>query len=114
MTGGQGADVIVETVGGANLNDSLKALRLDGHISVVGFLAGAQSSIDLISLNLKRATIRGLSVGSRQDFADMLNAITTNKIKPIVDRIFPLARAAEAFAYLESGGHFGKVVVEIQ
>ena len=112
MTDSEGADVVVETVGGSNLNKSLEALRLDGHISVVGFLAGVQSPINLISLNLKRAKISGLSVGSRQDFADMLKAISANKIKPVIDRTFPLDQTAEAFAYLESGGHFGKIVIE--
>lgn len=112
MTDGKGVDVVVETVGGSNLNKSLEALRLDGHISVVGFLDGVQSPINLISLNLKRAKINGLSVGSRQDFADMLKAISANKIKPVIDRTFSLDQTAEAFSYLESGGHFGKVVIE--
>ena len=90
VTDGEGVDVIVETVGGDNLNKSLEVLRLDGHISVVGFIAGIQSQINLISLNLKRAKIIGLSVGSRQDFADMLKAISVNKISPVIDRVFSL------------------------
>lgn len=113
MTDGEGADIVVETVGGSNLNKSLEALRLDGHISVVGFLAGVQSPINLISLNLKRAKINGLSVGSQQDFADMLKAVSANKIKPVIDRTFPLDQTAEAFSYLESGKHFGKIVIEL-
>jgi len=113
MTDGEGADVVVETVGGNNLNKSLEALRLDGHISVVGFLDGVQSPINLISLNLKRAKIHGLSVGSRQDFLDMLKTISVNQIKPVIDKIFPLKQTAEAFSYLESGSHFGKIVVEL-
>ena len=112
MTDGEGADVVVDTVGGSNLNKSLEALRLDGHISVVGFLDGVQSPINLISLNLKRAKINGLSVGSRQDFADMLKAISENKIQPVIDRTFPLDQTAEAFSYLESARHFGKIVIE--
>ena len=113
MTDGEGADVVVETVGGSNLNKSLEALRLDGHISIVGFLDGVQSPINLISLNLKRAKINGLSVGSQQDFADMLKAVSANKIKPVIDRTFPLDQTAEAFSYLESGRHFGKIVIEL-
>jgi len=112
VTDGEGVDVIVETVGGDNLNKSLEVLRLDGHISVVGFIAGIQSQINLISLNLKRAKIIGLSVGSRQDFADMLKAISVNKISPVIDRVFPLDQTAEAFTYLESGEHFGKIVID--
>jgi len=112
MTDGEGADVIVETVGGSNLNKSLEALRLDGHISVVGFLEGMQSQVNLISLNIKRAKINGLSVGSRQDFADMLKAISVNKTKPVIDKLFSFEQTAQAFAYLESGSHFGKIVIE--
>lgn len=112
ITEGEGADVIVETVGGSNLNKSLEALRLDGHISVVGFLEDVHSQINLISLNLKRAKINGLSVGSRQDFADMLKAISINHIKPVIDKSFSFDQTKQAFRYLESGDHFGKVVIE--
>lgn len=111
-TNGEGADVVVETVGGSNLNRSLEALRLDGAISIVGFIAGVESAINLVSLNLKRARISGLSVGSRQDFADMLTAIATTGIRPVVDSVFSLDQTTEAFSYLESGKHFGKVVIE--
>lgn len=111
-TAGKGVDLVVETVGGHNLNRSLQALRLDGHISVVGFLNGRQSPIDLVSLNLKRAQLHGLSVGSRQDFADMLTAIAANQIHPVIDRTFPLEATPDAFRYLASGRHFGKVVIE--
>lgn len=113
MTAEEGADVVVETVGGSNLNKSLKALRVEGHISLVGFLGGVESVIDLISMNLKRATITGLSVGSTRDFADMLQAVAANGIKPVIDATFPLEQAREAFSYLESGGHFGKIVIEL-
>lgn len=112
-TAGEGADLVVETVGGDNLNQSLEALRFDGHISVVGFLDGMQSPLNLVSLNLKRAKIHGLSVGSRQDFANMNQAISVNAIRPVIDRTFPFAAAQDAFRYLASGQHFGKVVIEL-
>lgn len=111
ITDDQGVDVIVETVGGSNLNKSIDALRLDGHISIVGFLEGMESQINLVSLNLKRAKINGLSVGSRQDFSDMLRAISANNIKPVIDQSFSFENIIEAFSYLESGNHFGKIVI---
>jgi len=111
-TAGEGADLVVETVGGDNLNQSLEALRFDGHISIVGFLEGMQSPLNLVSLNLKRAKIHGLSVGSRQDFANMNQAISVNAIRPVIDRTFPFTAAQDAFLYLASGQHFGKVVIE--
>jgi NADPH:quinone reductase-like Zn-dependent oxidoreductase len=113
LTDGEGADIVVETVGGSNLNMSLNALKLEGHISIVGFLGGVESSIHLIAMNLKRATLSGLSVGSTRDFADMLKAIAANKIKPVIDATFSLEQTAEAFSHLESGGHFGKIVIEL-
>lgn len=112
ITDGKGVDLVVETVGGDNLNKSLDALRLDGHISVVGFLEGMESRINLVSLNLKRAKVHGLSVGSRQDFSDMLRAISVNNISPVIDASFPFAQTADAFSYLESGSHFGMIVIE--
>lgn len=112
MTDGEGADIVVETVGGTNLNTSIKSLRLEGHISVVGFLGGVESAINLISMNLKRATLSGISVGSTRDFADMLKGLAANEIKPVIDTTFTLERTAQAFSYLESGGHFGKIVIE--
>lgn len=113
MTGGAGVDRVVETVGGKNLGESLKALKAEGHISVVGFLSGKEGSIDLIALNLLRATITGVSVGSTDDFRDMLSAVSTHELKPVVDSTFPLDRAIDAFRRLESGRHFGKVVIEL-
>lgn len=113
ITDHQGVDLIVETVGGRNLEQSLKSLRPQGHISCVGFLSGVEATVNLISLNLKRATIEGVSVGSTDDFHDMLAAVSANGIQPVIDSQFPLDQAIRAFRHLESGKHFGKVVIEI-
>ncbi len=64
MTDGKGVDVIVETVGGSNIGRSLKALRMGGHIAVVGLLDGFEAKIDILSLIHQQATIRGMEVGS--------------------------------------------------
>ncbi|UJX42949.1 NAD(P)-dependent alcohol dehydrogenase [Desulfovibrio sp. JY] len=112
ITHGEGADIVVETIGGSNLAKSIHALRLGGHIAVVGFLGGVESTINLIAFNLKHANIYGFSVGNTRDFADMLRAVEANAIPPIIARSFPLEQTAAAFSYLESGRHFGKVVIE--
>jgi NADPH:quinone reductase-like Zn-dependent oxidoreductase len=91
----------------------LNALRPQGHISVVGFLSGVEASVNLIALNLNRATITGISVGSTDDFTDMLTAISAHGMKPVIDSTFPLDRTVDAFKRLESGKHFGKVVIEL-
>ena len=113
MTDGKGVDVIVETVGGNNLERSLKTLRMGGHISIVGLLDGMKSKIDVLSLMHQQATIRGMEVGSKQDFEAMDREIEARDIHPVVDRLFSLEQSQEAFAYLERGLHFGKVVVTL-
>lgn len=112
-SGGNGVDLVVETVGGANLQQSLESLQPEGHISVVGFLAGVTASLNLVALNLKRASLAGVSVGSRQDFEDMLAAISHHSLRPIIGATFPLEKMREAFAFLKSGAHFGKIVITL-
>ena len=111
MTEEKGVDVIVETVGGSNLKRSLKALRMGGHISIVGLLDGFKSEIDVLSLIHQQATIRGLEVGGTHQFIEMNREIENQNLHPVIDRIFPLEQIQEALLYLEKGLHFGKVVV---
>jgi NADPH:quinone reductase-like Zn-dependent oxidoreductase len=105
--------LVVETVGGTNLQLSLESLRPQGHISVVGFLSRMSENLNLVDLNLKRATLTGVSVGSRQDLEDMLAAIVHHALKPVVGATFPLAQTPEAFEFLKSGSHFGKVAITL-
>lgn len=113
ITDQQGVDLVVETVGGSNIEQSLRSLRPQGHISVVGILAGVEAHINVIPLMLNRATITGLSVGSTDDFHDMLAAVSAHGMKPVIDSVFPLEQTIQAFRHLESGKHFGKVVIEL-
>ena len=111
MTQGKGVDVIVETVGGRNLDRSLNALKMGGYISVVGLLDGFQANIDVLALMHQEATIRGLEVGGTHQFEAMNREIEARDIHPIIDRVFPLEQIQEAFEYLDRGLHFGKVVI---
>ena len=113
MTGGKGADVIIETVGGNNLRRSLNVLKMGGHISIVGLLDGFKSEIDVLSLIHQQATIRGLEVGGTHQFEAMNRAMEAWNLHPVIDRIFPLEEIQEALSYLEKGSHFGKVVVSL-
>lgn len=112
-TSNEGVALVVETVGGDNLAKSLAALRPQGHISVVGFLAGTTANIDLIALDLKRATMTGVSVGNTENFRDMLTAITQHRLKPVIDATYPLEKTAEAFRHMKGGSHFGKLVINL-
>lgn len=113
MTGAKGVDVVIETVGGSNLGQSLNVLRMGGHISIVGLLDGFEAEIDVLSLIHQQATIRGLEVGGTHQFAAMNQEIEILDIHPVIERIFPLEQIQEALAYLESGSHFGKIVVAL-
>lgn len=113
MTEDQGVDVIIETVGGRNIERSLKVLKMGSHISVVGLLVGFEAKINVLSLLHQHATIRALEVGSKQDFAAMNRAIATENIHPVIDKVFPFEQAQQAFEYLDQGLHFGKVAIAI-
>jgi len=79
---------------------------------LIGVLAGA-GSFNPIHVLMKAITLRGVFVGSRAMFEDMNRLIVGEGVKPVIDRVFPFAEAAEAFRHLESGAHFGKVVVRV-
>jgi NADPH:quinone reductase-like Zn-dependent oxidoreductase len=111
FTQGNGVDMVVETVGGENLGRSLNVLRMGGHISILGVLDGFDTQLDTLTLLNKQATIKGMEVGSKQDFAEMNRAIAANDIHPVIDKVFPFEQAQQAFEYLDRGLHFGKVAI---
>lgn len=113
ITGGLGADHVFEMVGGAGLNQSLNALRMGGTISIIGLLGGGVGEVNTIKFFSKNANVYGVEVGSREMFEEMNRFIEANNIKPVVDKVFEFAEFKEALKYLESGSHFGKVVVRL-
>ncbi|MGB7791471.1 MAG: zinc-binding dehydrogenase, partial [Terrimicrobiaceae bacterium] len=104
-------DHVVEVGGAGTLPKSLSAVRLGGAISVIGVLSGG-SGVDPGRVLMKSVRLQGIFVGSRLMFEHMNRAIAVNKLKPVIDKIFPFDEAREALAYLESGAHFGKVVLK--
>ncbi|KPM39351.1 hypothetical protein AK830_g7205 [Neonectria ditissima] len=113
---GEGVDIVVEIGGGATLKQSLNAVKMDGLTSVVGLRAGANPAEQpaLLDMFFHFCTMRIARVGSRVQFGDMNRAIEVNDIKPVIDdRVFGLEEAREAFTYLESMRHFGKVCIEV-
>jgi NADPH:quinone reductase-like Zn-dependent oxidoreductase len=111
LTNGNGVDHVVEVGGAGTLPKSVNAVRLEGRISLIGVLASG-SGFDPIKVLMKGLRLQGIFVGSRQMFEAMNKAIATNHLKPVIDRTFPFAQAREALAYLESGAHFGKIVIQ--
>ena len=112
LTGGRGADLVVEVGGPGTLAKSIGAIRYCGHISSVGNLAG-KSTIDPGTLFAKRASMCGIQVGSRDMFEAMVRAMEVAKLEPVIDRVFGFTEARAAYEYLASGKHFGKVVITV-
>lgn len=113
---GQGVDHILEVGGPRTMAQSLKAIKMDGVISIIGFLGGGSSKDQPSFLECLNhvCIVRGILVGSRLQFEEMNLAIDANKIKPVVDsRIFKLEEAREAYEYMWDQKHFGKLVIKV-
>jgi len=114
ITGGRGADLVVETVGASNLPRSLRAAALGGTVFTVGFIGGALATIDMMQVITKALRIVGNSTGSVADLAAAVRAIEANRIVPAVERVFGLDETAQAYAELAAGRrHFGKLAIAI-
>ncbi|TGN14616.1 zinc-dependent alcohol dehydrogenase family protein [Leptospira ilyithenensis] len=110
----KGADLIIEVGGAGTLPKSMMAVRPYGTIALIGVLAGGESTLSLYPILMQGVKVQGVIVGSKADFERMNSAISQNKMKPVVDKSFGWDEVPEAFAYLRSGQHFGKVVIEWQ
>jgi NADPH:quinone reductase-like Zn-dependent oxidoreductase len=112
LTGGRGVDHVLEVGGPGTLGRSLNSLASGGHLALIGVLTGfGPPDCSLFPLVSKNATASGIYVGHAESFAAMTRFIDTHRLRPVIDRTFPLSEAREAFAHLSAAGHFGKVVV---
>ena len=110
---GNGVEHVVDSGGGNTIAQSMAACGVGATAVLVGVLGGFEASIAIQRAIAKQLRFQAVAVGSRQMQLDMLRAIEANGIRPVLDRHFPLAELAEAFAYQASNRHFGKIVVEI-
>jgi len=113
LAGGAGVDHVVEVGGAATFNQSLRALRMGGRISLIGNLSGSTAEVNLPAILMQRIRVQGIMVGDRESFEAMNRAIAQASLRPIVDRTFPFAEIPAPFAHMESASHFGKVCVRI-
>jgi len=112
LTGGAGVDHVVEIGGAGTLPQSLAAVATGGQISLIGILTGL-GEVNPMPILFKSACVRGILVGSREMFEEMLRAMEANAMRPVIDRCFPFEQAPAAYRYLESGAHFGKVCITL-
>jgi NADPH:quinone reductase-like Zn-dependent oxidoreductase len=112
LTGGRGVDHVVEVGGPGTLAQSIKAVRVGGHISLIGVLTGRAGEVPTAVLMAKQVRLQGLIVGNRRQQQDFVRALDGGALRPVIDRSFRLEELADAFRYEESGGHFGKIGVE--
>jgi NADPH:quinone reductase-like Zn-dependent oxidoreductase len=113
LTDGRGVDHVIEVGGPGTLTQSITACRMGGHIALIGVLTGFAGEVSIPALFSNQIRISGISIGSRADQEDMIRAITANRLKPVIDRRFPLQEIVAAFKYYESQKHFGKVCLEL-
>ncbi len=113
LTGKRGVDVVVDSVAGEVWQKSLAALARGGRLVTCGATAGGQPTDDLTAICSKQLKIYGSTLGSREEFRQLLSFMAIKKIKPIVDSVFSLREAAAAQRYLEEARQFGKVVLQI-
>jgi NADPH:quinone reductase-like Zn-dependent oxidoreductase len=113
LTGGAGVDQVLEVGGQDTLPRALQALAFGGHVAIIGGLSGFASDVPVGTLMGLNATASGIYVGSRADFEALNAFLAEHKIKPIVDKVFELTEAPAAFAAMDSGDFFGKVVIRL-
>ncbi len=113
ITNKRGVDVVFEHVGTATWDDSLASLTAGGRLVTCGATTGYDAKIDLRFLFSRQLSLLGSYMGTKPELETVMKLVAAGKLKPIVDRVFPLAEAAAAHAYLESSSQFGKVVLKV-
>lgn len=112
ITGKRGVDVVVDNVGRATLAGSMQAVARGGRIVIVGNTSGPKAEIDIRFIFGKQISLIGSTMGSHQDFRTVTDLLWKQKLKPVIDRVFPLSDGIEAYRRMEAGGHFGKIVLQ--
>lgn len=112
-TDGAGVDHALEVGGRETFPKTLQSLAPYGRMSVIGGVSGFGANFEFGELLSRLGTIQGIFVGSREMYQAMNRAVEHHQMKPAIDQVFPLAEAAQAYKHLESGSHFGKIVITV-
>jgi NADPH:quinone reductase-like Zn-dependent oxidoreductase len=111
LTNNRGVDVIVDNVGKATLMTSMQALARGGRIVIVGNTSGPQTEIDIRYIFGKQISLIGSTMGTHQDFKDVIAMLWAGKLKPVIDRVMPLSEGRQAYEMMERGEQLGKIVL---
>jgi NADPH:quinone reductase-like Zn-dependent oxidoreductase len=114
ITAMRGADHIIEVGGAGTLEQSMRAVRMDGVISLIGILAGSSSNLNLLPVLMQNVRMQGILVGGREAFEDMLRAIEASKLRPVIDKTFEFEQLPQAIADLAGARHFGKIAITVE
>ena len=112
LTGGTGVDHIIEVGGAGTFGKSLRAIKIGGHIGLIGNLSGNVTEVNLVQILMQNVRIQGVMVGSRDTFEAMNRAIALHELRPVIDRVFAFEEARQAFVHMASGSHFGKICIK--
>ena len=112
LTAKRGVDHVIEVGGAGTLQRSISSVKMGGHIAFIGVVAGP-GDVNLMPIFMKTIKLQGIFVGSRRMFEEMNAFISEHKLKPMIDKVFEFGEVREALKYMESGSHFGKIVVRI-
>jgi NADPH:quinone reductase-like Zn-dependent oxidoreductase len=113
-TAKRGVDVVVEHVGGDFLDKSIRCLTRGGRLVTVGGTKSYECTISVNYIFHKELQIIGSNSATKHDLEVMIPLLGAGKLRTVIDRVFPLSEAAEAHRYLQSGQHFGKVVLHVE
>lgn len=113
MTGGLGADLVMESVGGTHFAQSIAAVRYGGLVFTVGFVGGTSCTFDLLGLIGNGVRVEASNGGSVADLTAAVAAISAHRIQPVIDRTFAIDELADAYSFMAKGAHFGKIAIRL-
>lgn len=113
ITNGNGVDVVADSVGSATWPINLQVVKKGGRIVICGVTTGAACQTDLQAIYWNQLNIYGSTLGTHQELKQMLNAVTQNKLKPVIDSIEPLENIVKAQEKMEQSKQFGKIILSI-
>ena len=104
-------DAVIETVGQATWSHSMRSVRPGGTVVVAGATSGEARPAELSRISVQESTVRGVTMGSREDLAALLRFLARTDVRPTIDEVLPLAQAAAGLARLDAGEQYGKIVL---